>query len=104
MKSWMGVRISSRSVPCFMKWQRDALRSPGHTAAIVHDAILNRAPIPIASLNLSLPPTLGGIIDKALEKERSQAAIPKCSRHSERLAAIEGRFKFGGVAYNGGEN
>lgn len=44
---------------------------PGNTAAIIHDAILNRAPIPIASLNPSLPPTLRGIIDKALEKDRN---------------------------------
>jgi eukaryotic-like serine/threonine-protein kinase len=44
---------------------------PGNTAAVVHDAILNRAPIPVASLNPSLPPTLGGIIDKALEKDRT---------------------------------
>ena len=44
---------------------------PGNTAAIVHDAILNRAPIPLASWNPTLPPTLGGIIDKALEKDRN---------------------------------
>ncbi len=44
---------------------------PGNTAAVVHDAILNRAPIPLASLNPSLPPTLGGIINKALEKDRN---------------------------------
>ncbi|HEY6266025.1 MAG TPA: protein kinase [Candidatus Acidoferrum sp.] len=44
---------------------------PGNTAAVVHDAILNRAPIPLASLNPSLPPSLGGIIDKALEKDRN---------------------------------
>jgi len=44
---------------------------PGNTAAVVHDAILNRVPIPLASLNPSLPPSLGGIIDKALEKDRS---------------------------------
>jgi eukaryotic-like serine/threonine-protein kinase len=44
---------------------------PGNTAAIIHDAILNRAPIPLASLNPTLPPTLGGVIDKALEKDRN---------------------------------
>lgn len=43
----------------------------GNTAAVVHDAILNRAPIPLASLNPSLPPTLGTIVDKALEKDRN---------------------------------
>lgn len=43
----------------------------GNTAAVVHDAILNRAPIPLANLNPGLPPTLGAIIDKALEKDRN---------------------------------
>ena len=76
---------------------------PGNTAAVIHDAILNRAPIPLASLNPNLPPTLGGIIDKALEKDRNLRYrnaddIRNC------LAATEERFKFGGVAYNGGEN
>jgi serine/threonine protein kinase/tetratricopeptide (TPR) repeat protein len=43
---------------------------PGGTAAIVHDAILNRAPIPLSKLNPDLPPELGGIVEKALEKDR----------------------------------
>lgn len=43
---------------------------PGHTAAVVHEAILNRAPIPPSRLNPDLPPELGGIVDKALEKDR----------------------------------
>jgi len=42
---------------------------PGNTAAIVHDLILNRAPIALSRLNPNLPPTLGAIIDKALEKD-----------------------------------
>jgi len=41
---------------------------PGNTAAIVHEAILNRAPIPVARLNPELPPKLEEIINKALEK------------------------------------
>lgn len=44
---------------------------PGNTAAVVHDAILNRAPIPLSALNPDLPPELGGIVDKALEKDRN---------------------------------
>src|SRR6202042_1620445 len=44
---------------------------PGNTAAIVHDAILNRAPIALSRLNPNLPPTLGAIIDRALEKDRN---------------------------------
>jgi serine/threonine protein kinase/Tfp pilus assembly protein PilF len=43
---------------------------PGNTAAVVHDAILNRTPIPLLTLNPDLPPQLGGIVDKALEKNR----------------------------------
>jgi len=38
---------------------------PGHTAAIVHEAILNRAPVPVARLNPELPPQLEEIINKA---------------------------------------
>jgi eukaryotic-like serine/threonine-protein kinase len=43
---------------------------PGKTAAIIHDAILNRAPVPLAELRPSLPSTLDEIIRKALEKDR----------------------------------
>jgi serine/threonine protein kinase/Flp pilus assembly protein TadD len=42
----------------------------GGTAAVVHDAILNRAPIAPSKLNAELPPQMGAIIDKALEKNR----------------------------------
>lgn len=43
---------------------------PGNTAAIVHEAILNREPVPVAPLNPELPPQLEEIIGKALEKDR----------------------------------
>ena len=43
---------------------------PGNTAAIIHDAILNRAPVPVSSLNAGLPPKFEEIIGKALEKDR----------------------------------
>jgi eukaryotic-like serine/threonine-protein kinase len=43
---------------------------PGNNAAIVHEAILNRAPVPVARLNPELPPQLEEIIGKALEKDR----------------------------------
>ncbi len=43
---------------------------PASTAAIFHDALLNRAPISATKLNPALPPELGGIITKALEKDR----------------------------------
>ncbi len=42
----------------------------GSTAAVVHDAILNRAPISPLKLNTDLPTELAAIIDKALEKNR----------------------------------
>ena len=42
----------------------------GNTTAIVHEAILNRAPVPVARVKPELPPKLEEIIDKALEKDR----------------------------------
>jgi len=44
---------------------------PGETSAVVFDAILNRDPLPLAQLNPALPPELGRIFDKALEKDRN---------------------------------
>ena len=41
---------------------------PGRTAAIIHDAILNRTPTAACELNPALPSKLGEIITKALEK------------------------------------
>ena len=43
---------------------------PGNTAAIVHEAILNRAPVSVARLKPELPPKLEEITTKALEKDR----------------------------------
>ena len=42
----------------------------GKTAAAVHDAILNQAPLPVRDLNSTLPPELETIINKLLEKDR----------------------------------
>jgi non-specific serine/threonine protein kinase len=44
---------------------------PGETSAVIFDAILNRDPLPAAQLNSTLPPELGRILDKALEKDRN---------------------------------
>jgi eukaryotic-like serine/threonine-protein kinase len=42
----------------------------GSTTAILHDAILNRAPVPPGRLNVEIPLRLEDIISKALEKDR----------------------------------
>ncbi|MGB7730967.1 MAG: serine/threonine-protein kinase, partial [Candidatus Acidiferrum sp.] len=50
----------------------------GNTAAVILDAILNRAPTPLARVNPDLPPELGRIVNKALEKDkklRYQSAV-----------------------------
>jgi eukaryotic-like serine/threonine-protein kinase len=43
----------------------------GNTAAIVHEAILNRAPMPATRLSPDLPSELDRIITKCLEKDRN---------------------------------
>jgi len=43
---------------------------PGKNAAVIHDAILNRAPTPLARVNPDFPLDLERIVDKALEKDR----------------------------------
>jgi len=43
---------------------------PGNSAAIIHDAILNRAPTPLARVNPEVSPELEPVINKALEKDR----------------------------------
>jgi eukaryotic-like serine/threonine-protein kinase len=43
---------------------------PGNSAAVIHDGILNRTPIPASQINQGLPPKLDEVIGKALEKER----------------------------------
>ena len=42
----------------------------GNTSAIIHEAILNRAPTPLARVNPEVSPDLERIINKALEKDR----------------------------------
>ena len=43
---------------------------PGRNAAVIHDAILNRAPTPLVRVNPDFPPDLDRIVNKALEKDR----------------------------------
>ncbi len=42
----------------------------GNTTAVIHEAILNRAPTALVRLNPQIPPRLEEIVNKALEKER----------------------------------
>ena len=44
----------------------------GETAAVVHDAIQNKPPVPVRELNSTLPAKLVTTIDKALEKDRKR--------------------------------
>jgi eukaryotic-like serine/threonine-protein kinase len=43
---------------------------PGNSAAVIYEAILNRAPTLIAQANSNFPPELERIVNKALEKDR----------------------------------
>jgi len=43
---------------------------PGDTAPVLHDAILNRTPVPARELNGRIPAKLESIITRALEKDR----------------------------------
>ena len=42
----------------------------GDTQAVIFDAILNRDPRPLSEANPAMPPALGQLIEKALEKDR----------------------------------
>jgi serine/threonine protein kinase len=42
----------------------------GKTTAVIHEAILNRTPVPAFQINQAIPPKLDEIIRKALEKDR----------------------------------
>jgi non-specific serine/threonine protein kinase len=43
----------------------------GDTSAVIFDAILNRDPVPAVQVNSALPPELGRMLDKLLEKDRN---------------------------------
>ena len=69
----------------------------GLTTAMIHDAILNRAPIPVMSLNPRVPAELEEIIGKALEKDRDlryhsagdlRADLKRLKRETESRGAV----------------
>ena len=55
----------------------------GTSTALIHDAILNRAPISPFSLNAGLPPKLEEIINKALEKDRDLRYHSACDLRAD---------------------
>jgi eukaryotic-like serine/threonine-protein kinase len=65
----------------------------GNTSAVIHDAILNRPPIPLTQANSSLSQGLELIVNKALEKDR-EAEISTRRRYSHGFAAPKTRFRF----------
>ena len=57
----------------------------GATIAVIHDAILNRAPASPVQLNPNIPPKLAEIINSALEKDREM----RCQSASELRAELK---------------
>jgi serine/threonine protein kinase len=43
---------------------------PGDTAPVLHDAILNREPVPLHELNARIPARLENIVNRSIEKDR----------------------------------
>ncbi|MGH9405356.1 MAG: protein kinase domain-containing protein [Terriglobia bacterium] len=67
------------------------------TTAVIHDAILNREPVPPGQLNPEVPPGLEAIIHKALEKDRRmryqhaaeiRTDLARLKRDAERRPAV----------------
>ena len=54
-----------------MRWRRGSRPSAGTRRPALHEAILNRTPVPARELNPELPPGCEEIISKALEKDRN---------------------------------
>jgi len=63
----------------------------GNTAAVVFDAILNRPPIAMTSLNPGMPRGLEGIVKKALEKNRASRYQSAAEMLADLKAVAAGR-------------
>jgi serine/threonine protein kinase len=71
----------------------------GKTTAVIHDAILNRGPIPMTQLKLEVPARLQEIISKAMEKDRNVRyqnaaeirADLQCLKRDKDLARVSAR-------------
>jgi tetratricopeptide (TPR) repeat protein len=63
----------------------------GETAAVVHDAILKKSPIPVSELNSTLPAVLVVTIDRALEKDRDKRYQSVAEMQSE-LGTLQRRL------------
>jgi serine/threonine protein kinase/tetratricopeptide (TPR) repeat protein len=55
----------------------------GNTAALIFDAVLNREPTAAIRLNAKLPPELGAVIEKAMEKDLARRYQTVASLHSD---------------------
>ena len=74
---------------------------PGVTTAIVHDAILNRAPDPPSRIDSRVPPELERIIMRALQKSRS-ARYPNATQMRLELKRLKQRLDSGHISESGG--
>src|SRR6516162_5264682 len=66
----MPGRTFSHWARCCMRWRPGKAPFGGASAAVLFDAILNKAPVPLSQLNPEAPAELKRIIDKAIEKDR----------------------------------